>query len=58
MAQQLFLKLGCHVVPGQCVLPHADKAFDPQGRPTDPRTFKSVQALAAKLVLAASRLMG
>jgi chromate reductase, NAD(P)H dehydrogenase (quinone) len=32
LAQQLLLKLGCHVVPGQCVLPHADKAFDPEGR--------------------------
>jgi len=58
LAQQLFLKLGCHVVPGQCVLPGADKAFDAQGRPANPRTRKSVQALAAKLVLTATRLMG
>ena len=58
MAQQLFLKLGCHVVPGQCVLPNADKAFDAQGRPTSPRTQKSVQALAARLVLTATRLIG
>jgi chromate reductase len=58
LAQQLFLKLGCHVVPGQCVLPNADKAFDAQGRPANPRTQKSVQALAAKLVLTATRLMG
>lgn len=58
MAQQLFLKLGCHVVPGQCILPHADRAFDAGGRPTDPRTLKSVQALASKLVLEAARLMG
>ncbi|HXQ79868.1 MAG TPA: NAD(P)H-dependent oxidoreductase [Opitutaceae bacterium] len=58
LAQQLFLKLGCHVVPGQCVLPGADRAFDAQGRPTSPRTLKSVQALASKLVLTATRLMG
>ncbi len=58
LAQQLLLKLGCHVVPGQCVLPHADKAFGAQGRPVDPRTSKPVQAMAAKLVLTATRLMG
>jgi len=56
LAQQLLLKLGCHVVPGQCVLPHADKAFDAAGRPVDPRTLKSVQALAAALVAEAARL--
>ncbi len=56
LAQQLFLKVGCHVVPGQCTLPHADKAFDSQGRPTDPSTAKSVQAMAVKLVLTAARL--
>jgi len=58
MAQQLFLKLGCHVVPGQCVLPHADKAFDANGNPTEPRTLKAVQALAAQLILTATRLKG
>ena len=58
LAQQLFLKMGCHVVPGQCVLPHADKAFNADGSPADPRTQKSVQALAKKLVLTATRLMG
>ena len=58
MAQQLLLKLGCQVVPGQCVLPHADKAFDAQGSPTDPRTPKAAQALATKLVLTARLLMG
>lgn len=58
MAQQLFLKMGCHVVPGQCVLPHAGKAFDETGKLIDPRTHKSVQALASKLVFTATRLMG
>lgn len=57
LAQQLLLKLGCHLVPGQCVLPHADKAFGPDGSLTDPRTRKSVQALASKLVQTASRLL-
>jgi NAD(P)H-dependent FMN reductase len=57
-AQQLFLKMGCHVVPGQCVLPHADKAFSADGSAAEPRTLKSAQALAKKLVLTATRLMG
>ncbi|HXN35835.1 MAG TPA: NAD(P)H-dependent oxidoreductase [Opitutaceae bacterium] len=56
LAQQLLLKLGCHVVPGQCVLPHADKAFDADGRLTDARARKSVQEMAAKLVLTATKL--
>lgn len=56
-AQQLLLKLGCHVVSGQCVLPNADKAFDAEGRLSDPRTRKSVQALAARLVETAARLV-
>jgi NAD(P)H-dependent FMN reductase len=58
LAQQLLLKLGCHVVPGQCVLPDAEKAFDAQGRLTNPRALESAKALAAKLVLTATRLMG
>src|SRR5476651_173129 len=50
LAQQLLLKLGCHVVPGQCALPHADKAFDAAGKLTDARAEKSVRALMAALV--------
>ncbi len=56
LAQQLLLKLGCHVVPGQCVLPHANKAFDADGRLTDARAQKSVQEMAARLVLTAAKL--
>jgi chromate reductase, NAD(P)H dehydrogenase (quinone) len=58
LAQQLLLKLGCQVVPGQCVLPHAGEAFNEDGSPKDPRTRKAAQGLAAKLVLTATRLMG
>jgi NAD(P)H-dependent FMN reductase len=54
-AQQLLLKLGCHIVPGQCILPHADKAFDADGRLTEARTQKSLQEMAAKLVLTATK---
>jgi chromate reductase, NAD(P)H dehydrogenase (quinone) len=55
LAQQLLLKLGCIVVPGQCVLPHAHKAFDADGRLTDARALKSAQEMAAKLVRTAER---
>ena len=50
LAQQLLLKLGCHVVPLQTILPHADKAFDQAGQLTDARTQKSVRTLATALV--------
>lgn len=56
LAQQLLLKLGCHVVPGQVMLPHADKAFDAGGALVEPRARKLVQALAAALVRTAGRL--
>ncbi|MGC4074859.1 MAG: NAD(P)H-dependent oxidoreductase [Nibricoccus sp.] len=58
LAQQLLLHLGCHVVPGNTMLPHADKAFDADGRllEAQARTLKSVQALAAALVDTARRL--
>jgi NAD(P)H-dependent FMN reductase len=55
MAQSLFLKLGCRVVPGQCFLPNAGKAFDAEGRLTDARAQKSAKALMVKLALAASQ---
>ena len=50
LAQQLLLHLGCHVVPGNVMLPHANKAFDEAGKLTDARTLKSVQELAVSLV--------
>ena len=56
LAQQLLLKLGCHVVPGQLTLPHADKAFDEQGGLKEPRSQKALQALAVSLVRTATRL--
>ena len=56
LAQQLLLKLGCHVVPGQCALPHADKAFDAGGKLLDARAEKSVRALMQQLVAVATKL--
>jgi chromate reductase, NAD(P)H dehydrogenase (quinone) len=50
LAQQLLLHLGSHIVPGNTMLPHADKAFDASGQLSDPRTLKSVQHLAKALV--------
>ncbi|MEO7599399.1 MAG: NAD(P)H-dependent oxidoreductase [Opitutus sp.] len=50
LAQQLLLKLGCHIVPMQTMLPRADKAFDTAGQLTDPRALKNVQALGKALV--------
>jgi chromate reductase len=58
MAQQLLMKLGCVVVPGQCYLPHASKAFDPQGKLVEERSLKSVQALVGKLLQISSTLAG
>lgn len=45
LAQQLLLKLGCHVIPGQTALPNAGKAFDAAGKLTDARAEKSVRGL-------------
>jgi chromate reductase, NAD(P)H dehydrogenase (quinone) len=58
MAQQLLLKLGCHVVPGQCILPHADKAFDAQGRLLEEHSRKAVKAMAESLAATAGRFAG
>lgn len=49
MAQQLLVKLECHVVPGQVYLTHAAKAFDDSGTLLDERALKGVQALMGKL---------
>ena len=56
LAQQLLLHLGCHVVPGNTMLPQAHKAFGPDGKLMEPRALKSVQELAAKLVETATKL--
>ncbi len=58
LAQQLLLHLGCHVVPGAAILPHANKAFDPEGKLTDARALKSVQSLAKLLVETTRKMAG
>jgi chromate reductase, NAD(P)H dehydrogenase (quinone) len=56
LAQQLLLKLGCDIVPGQCTLPHANNAFDAEGHLTEPHALMSVRETAAKLVALAGKL--
>jgi len=56
LARQLLLHLGCHVVPAQCSVSHADKAFDEHGALKEPRLQKSVQTLVSALVRTANQL--
>jgi chromate reductase len=56
MAQTLLLKLGCIVVPGQCYLTHASKAFGPDGQLLEERSVKGVHALVGKLFQLASKM--
>lgn len=56
LAQQLLLKLGCHVVPLQTFLPHADKAFDGQGQLLETRSLKQVRTLTTSLIDITRRL--
>ena len=56
LARQLLTHLGCHVIPVQCILPQADKAFDEQGALKDARAQKSVNAVAETLVRTANKL--
>lgn len=57
VARQLLLHLGCHVIPAQCTLPHADGAFDAAGVLKDPRTLAAVQKVASELVRTTVRLL-
>jgi NAD(P)H-dependent FMN reductase len=54
MAQALLLKLGCHVVPGQCHLANAGSAFDAEGNLLDKRALTSAKTLIGRLAKAAS----
>jgi chromate reductase len=55
-ARHLFLHLGCHVVPAQCLLPKAHEVFAEDGKLKDARAGKSVTALARQLVDLARRM--
>jgi NAD(P)H-dependent FMN reductase len=56
LAQQLLLKLGCHVVPDQVCVPHADRAFDAAGALVDARVQKAVSRLVAALIATTTQL--
>lgn len=56
LARALLMHLGCHVVPKQCVLPQANKAFDEQGKLKDERAQKAVQAVATELMRVTRKL--
>lgn len=58
LARQLLTHLGCHVVPVQCILPQADKAFDATGRLTSPRTQELVRAAGLALNETTRKLHG
>lgn len=55
-ARHLLLHLGCHVVPAQCILPHADKAFDENGVLKDERGRQAAKSVALQLVQTTSKL--
>ncbi|MEY4940781.1 MAG: hypothetical protein RIQ93_2516, partial [Verrucomicrobiota bacterium] len=50
LVRQLLLHLGCHVVPVQCILPQADKAFDAAGQLIAARAQESVRSVASALL--------
>jgi chromate reductase, NAD(P)H dehydrogenase (quinone) len=56
LARQLLTHLGSHVIPAQCILPQADKAFDEAGGLKDERSRKAAQAVATELVRVAGKL--
>jgi NAD(P)H-dependent FMN reductase len=58
LARALLTHLGAFVIPAQCVLPQADKAFDAAGRLQDARTQKAVEGVAHQLVETGRRLKG
>ena len=58
LARQLLTHLGCHVVPVQCVLPQADKAFDAAGKLTNERVRATAGKVAEALVETTRKLHG
>lgn len=56
LARQLLTHLGCHVVPVQCILPQADKAFDAAGKLTSQKAQESARKVAEALVNTARKL--
>lgn len=57
VARTLLMRVGCYVVPAQCSISQADKAFDEKGGFKNAHSLESAKALAADLVRTTSRLM-
>ncbi len=55
-ARALLTHLGCHVIPAQCILPAAHKAFGSDGKLLEERPRQAVAAVAAELVRVAAAL--
>lgn len=58
LARSLLTHLGCTVVPAQCVLPYADKAFGENGALKEERFRQQAAAVAKDLVRIAGKLGG
>lgn len=58
LARQLLVHLGCHVIPVQCILPQADKAFDAGGKLTSARAQEAARKVATALVDVTRKLHG
>jgi len=56
LARQLLTHLGCYVIPDQCILPQADKAFDTEGRLTANRAREAARNVGSSIVDAARKL--
>jgi chromate reductase len=50
LVRALLTHLGCHVIPAQCILPQADKAFDASGKLTVARVQDAANKVGASLV--------
>jgi len=58
LVRALLLHLGCHIVPAQATLPHADKAFDASGNLTDARALKALKTVATALIDTTRKIAG
>lgn len=50
LARQLLIHLGCVVVPVQCIVPQAHKAFEENGALKEERHRKAAETVAAELI--------
>jgi NAD(P)H-dependent FMN reductase len=58
LARQLLTHLGCFVIPVQCILPQADKAFDATGQLTKARAQELARSAGSALIETTRKLQG